>query len=197
MIVLCHPYERSFCRAIAQELDAAMRTRADTGPPDGPEPPVFHDLYAERPDPVLTGAEIARRFSMDEQIQAYTDECTRTDLMCFVHPDWWSGPPALLKGWIERVFRPGVAYDWEGEDFGEKRHVPLFAGKRLAVFVTTDRAADDPPEPIEGFWRALADYCGMKLVRFTICTDLRHSGHRRRREWLRDARDWAQGVDDG
>ncbi len=197
MIVLCHPYERSFCRAIADELHAAMRRSGDGDPAEGDESSIFHDLYAEQPDPVLTGAEIARRFSLDEQIQAYTDECERTDLMCVVHPDWWSGPPALLKGWIERVFRPGVAYDWEGEEFSEKRHVPLFVAKRLAVFVTTDRPIDEPPEPIEGFWRALADYCGMQLVRFSVYTDLRHSGHRRRREWLEEARKWAKGDHNG
>ncbi len=190
MIVLCHPYERSFCHAIADQLRAAIST-------NGTPPPVFHDLYAERPDPVLTGAEIARRFSLDEQIQAYSDECVRTDLLCLVHPDWWSGPPALLKGWIERVFRPGIAYDWEGEEFAEKRHVPLFAGKTLAVFVTTDRAEADPPGPIEGFWRALADYSGMRLVRYALFADLRNSGHRQRRAWLEEARDWGTGGSSG
>ncbi len=154
----------------------------------------FHDLYAELPDPVLTGAEIARRFSLDDQIQRYSAEVADADWLWFVHPDWWSGPPALLKGWIERVFRPGIAYDWQGEEFTEKHHVGLLAGKNLAVFVTTDRGEDDPPMSIEGFWRDVAAYSGMHVTRFTLYPDLRRSGHRQRRMWLQEAREFAQGY---
>ena len=193
LIVLCHPYERSFCRAIA---DALRKDLAAAGVPAAGAVPtaVFHDLYAEHPDPVLTGAEIARRFSLDDQIQRYSTEVTNADRLWFVHPDWWSGPPALLKGWLERVFRPGIAYDWQGEEFTEKRHVPLLTGKDLAVFVTTDRDEDDPPFPIEGFWRDVAAYSGMQLTRYTVYPDLRRSGHRRRRMWLQEAREFAQGC---
>jgi NAD(P)H dehydrogenase (quinone) len=180
MVVLCHPYERSFCHAVAKAVT------------DGLSPAVLHDLYAEQPDPLLTGAEIARRFSMDEQIQAYSAEVARCDLLVVVHPDWWSGPPALLKGWIERVLRPGIAYDWEGPEFEEKHHVPLLTHTRLAVFVTTDRTNDRPPGPIEGFWRDVAEYSGMDLTEYTLYGDLRRSGHRQRREWLAEAREWAE-----
>ncbi|MFO7782032.1 MAG: NAD(P)H-dependent oxidoreductase [Spirochaetia bacterium] len=182
MIVLCHPFERSFCHAIAASVREGFST-AGGGTADA----VFHDLYAENPDPLLTGAEIARRFSLDEQIQTYTRELVAGDLLVIVHPDWWSAPPALLKGWLERVFRPGVAYDWQGEEFAEKHHVPLLRDKRLAVFVTSDRLPDDPPFPIEGFWRDVATYSGLTLDHYILYPDLHHSGHRQRRSWLRDA----------
>ncbi len=185
-IILCHPFERSYCHAIAQALvDGFRETGADAS---------SHDLYAEAPDPVLTGAEIARRYSLDEQIQRYTDEIVRTDVLAVVHPDWWSAPPALLKGWLERVLRPGIAYDWQGEEFEEKRHVPLLTDTRLGIFVTTDRETDRPPEPIEGFWLDVADYSGMELARYTVLADLRNSGHRQRRRWLAEAREWAKEV---
>jgi putative NADPH-quinone reductase len=180
MTLLCHPFERSFCRALA---DAAV-----AGASDGGAQTVFHDLYAEAPDPVLTGAEIARRFSLDDAIRGYSDEVIASDIITVVHPDWWSGPPALLKGWIERVMRPGVAYEWRGEEFTEKEHVPLLGGRRLVVLVTTDRTADDPPAPIEGFWRDVCAYCGLELARYTLYPDLRNSGIRQRRAWLADAR---------
>ncbi|MFW5716142.1 MAG: NAD(P)H-dependent oxidoreductase [Spirochaetota bacterium] len=186
LIVLCHPYENSFSHGIAQAL-ADETTGAGSRP-------IVHDLYAEEVDPVLSGAEIARGFSMDPMIQAFSDEVSRSDALFFVHPDWWSGPPALLKGWIERVLRPGVAYEWEGEEFTEKHHVPLLVGKRLAVFVTTDRAADDSPEPISGFWRDLAAYSGLELARFELFTDVRNSGHRQRRSWLDTVRITAREI---
>ena len=184
LVILCHPFERSFCHALAGTLVEGFGGAAGGGP-------ILHDLYAESPDPVLTGAEIARRFSLDEQIQAYSDELVSSDLIAVVHPDWWSAPPALLKGWIERVLRPGIAYDWEGEEFEEKHHVPLLTGRRLAVFVTTDREHDDPPTPIEGFWRDAAPYAGLELVRYSLYADMRHSGHRQRRAWLADVTEWA------
>lgn len=124
---------------------------------------------------------------MDDQIRAYSEEVSALDILGVVHPDWWSAPPGLLKGWLDRVFRPGIAYDWQGEEFTEKQHVPLLTGKRLFVFVTTDRAADDPPAPIEGFWRDVAAYSGMHLERYTLYSDLRNSGIRRRRAWLKEA----------
>lgn len=185
-VVLCHPFERSYSHSVAQALvDGFTDTGAEVS---------FHDLYAESPDPVLTGVEIARRYSLDEQIQGYSREIVRTDLLVFVHPDWWSGPPALLKGWLERVLRPGIAYDWEGEEFEEKKHVPLLTGTRLGAFVTTDRKADRLPKPIEGFWRDVADYSGMEFARYTVFADLRTSGHRQRRAWLGEAREWAKEV---
>ena len=189
MIVLCHPFERSFCHAVATSLHEGF-AEAQTGGADT----VFHDLYAENPDPLLTGAEIARRFSLDEQIQMYTRELVASDTLAIVHPDWWSAPPALLKGWLERVFRPGVAYDWQGEEFTEKHHVPLLGDKRLAVFVTSDRLSDDPPRPIEGFWRDVASYSGLTLDHYVLYSDLHHSGHRQRRSWLRDAATFAKEI---
>lgn len=187
LVVLCHPFERSYCHAIA---DALVEGAGASTPADGSRP-VCHDLYAEGVDPVLTGAEIARRFSLDDRIQAYSEEVRTAGAVCIVHPDWWSAPPALLKGWIERVFRPGIAYDWQGEEFEEKHHVPLLTGTRLAVFVTTDRPADDPPKAIEAFWRDAAAYSGMELIRYTLFPDLRHSGYRTRRAWLADVRAFA------
>lgn len=185
-ILLCHPFERSYCHAIAQAL-------AD-GFGDAGATVAFHDLYAESPDPLLTGSEIARRYSLDEQIQRYSDEVVRTDLLAVVHPDWWSAAPALLKGWLERVLRPGIAYEWEGEEFEDKHHVPLLTDTRLGVFVTTDRGDDRPPKPIEGFWHDVADYSGMELARYTVFADLRNSGHRQRRVWLRETHEWAKEV---
>ncbi|MFP4377123.1 MAG: NAD(P)H-dependent oxidoreductase [Spirochaetales bacterium] len=180
-IVLCHPFDRSFCKAVAAELrTAAVEAGATVH---------FHDLYAEAPDPLLTGAEIARRFSSDDQIQAYSREIESCDLLLVVHPDWWSAPPALLKGWLERVFRPGVAYEWQGEEFQEKEHVPLLTSIKALFYVTTDRQAASLPEAIELFWQDACSYSGMEYLGVTFYPDLRRSTHRGRRAWLREAQE--------
>ena len=176
LVILCHPFDNSFCHAIAAELQSVLEARGVSV--------IRHDLYAEGPDPVLTGAEIARRLSLDEQIQRYSSEVQKAGLVAFVHPDWWSGPPALLKGFIERVFRPGVAYDWVGPEFEEKHHAPLLTGTAALVFVTTDRADSDPPRAIDAFWSDVCEYSGMKRAGGRIYHDVRRSTHRARRRWL-------------
>jgi len=59
-----------------------------------------------------------------------------------VHPTWWGQPPAILKGWIDRVIRPGVAYRFREGDAGEGIPDGLPAAKAALVFTTSDT----PPE---------------------------------------------------
>ena len=75
-----------------------------------------------------------------------------------VHPDWWGGPPAVLKGWLDRVLRPGTAYEYEGEVPEARSVVGLLEGRKALTVITGD--ADDPG-PLEGFWKErIWGYCG-------------------------------------
>lgn len=176
--IVCHPFDRSFTHALANRAEEIARAVV---------PVVRHDLYAEEFDPVLSGAEIARRFSSDDQVQLYSRELQTASGYLFFHPDWWSGPPALLKGWIDRVMRPGVAYDWEGEELEEKVHTPLLAGRRAMVFVTTESQDNDGPAAIMAFWRGVCAFSGIELEAMHTYPDLRHSSMRQRRQWLNEA----------
>ena len=176
IVVVCHPNERSFCHAISQE---AARVLEATG-----RSVIAHDLYAEAPDPVLSGAEIARRASIDPEIQRYAAEVHDAGTLVIVHPDWWGGPPALLKGWVDRVFRPGVAYDWDGAEFEEKSHVPLLGHVDLHVFVTSDRDEDEPIDPVSSVWKEVSRYSGMPLRSVTVFSRMRERGIRTRRAFL-------------
>ena len=178
VIVLCHPFERSFCHALAETAEAASRAA-------GGEPTV-HDLYAEGADPVLTGAEIARRFSLDDQIQGYSSEIAAANTLIVIHPDWWSSPPAVLKGWMERVLRPGVAYDWQGEEFEENEYLPTLTHVHLKAPVTTAKRPEALPEAISLFWKDACSYSGMQDNGVRFFADMRHSSHRQRRAWLKE-----------
>ena len=176
IVVVCHPNERSFCHAIAGE---AARTLEAAGCEV-----MTHDLYVEAPDPVLSGAEIARRTPIDPQIQRYAAEIHDAATLVIVHPDWWGGPPALLKGWVDRVFRPGVAYDWDGAEFEEKSHSPLLAHVGLHVFVTSDRDDDEPIETVSNVWKEVSRYSGMLLRTLRVFSRMRERGIRTRRAYL-------------
>src|SRR5208337_1188435 len=119
--LLCNPRPASFNRALA---DRARESLAAAG-----HEVLFHDLYAENFDPVLDSAELARGFSLDPLVQSHCRQLAEADGLLIVHPDWWGQPPALLKGWIDRVLRQGIAYDLDGAEFSEKAWTPLLAGK--------------------------------------------------------------------
>ncbi len=184
LVILCHPAANSFNHEIAR---VAMQGLDRVG-----VEAIYHDLYRESFDPVLAEEEIRRRFSFDEKVQAYSREVTKADGYFFVHPDWWGMPPALLKGWLDRVFRPGVAYDYEGQEFVKKERVPLLVGKRGFVVCTTERVDRDGSDggsggahPVEALWReAIFEFCGITEVSVRVLDNLRTTTLRRRRAWL-------------
>ncbi len=154
LIILCHPGRASFNHAAAA---VTRRTLEELG-----HTVVFHDLYAEGFNPVLSAAELLRRYSLDETVQTHTRELEESAGLVILHPDWWGQPPAVLKGWIDRVFRPGIAYEFEGAEFSQKSKVNLLAGKRGLVLCTTDSTDEESARRLQRLWNeSILGYCGM------------------------------------
>ncbi len=176
LLILCHPVPGSFTHAAAEAARSAL---ADLG-----HSVILHDLYAEGFDPVLSAPELARRYSLDETIQAHSRDLEQSDGLLVFHPDWWGQPPAMLKGWVDRVFRPGLAYELEGGEFEEKSKVPLLAGKRGLVFCSSDSKDAGSIRRLEDLWtRGVFDYCGMKGT-CTVFSDMHRASPAVRREHL-------------
>jgi NAD(P)H dehydrogenase (quinone) len=133
LLILCHPLEGSFNHAVARRAGESL---AGAG-----HRVLFHDLYKEGFDPVMPGPEFRRGVSFDEQVVRHTEELASAGGLVFVHPEWWGQPPALLKGWVDRVLRPGVAYEPADEELPDRKPAPLLAGKTALVFATRDEAA--------------------------------------------------------
>ena len=98
----------------------------------------LHDLYAMQFQPVLTPDEWSGY--LDEPAnRAPVAEAVRDlewcDTLIFVYPTWWYGLPALLKGWLDRVLLPGVAFEMPRAD-GETIRPGLHHIRRLGVFTT-------------------------------------------------------------
>ncbi len=153
------------------------------------------DLYQDHAksgfDPILTQEEIQRRFSFDDTVLGYSREIRNADAYVFVHPDWWGMPPALLKGWLDRVLRPGIAYDYDGPEFLPKKRIPLLGDKRAMVLCTTDARKEDmgstpeSPHPIQALWRvSILGYCGIPDVRVEVFWNVHDSTLRERRRWI-------------
>jgi putative NADPH-quinone reductase len=176
LILLAHPNSSSFNHALAGEVRDALH---------GEGVPVrFHDLYAEQFDPVMTADEFRRKFSFDTTIQAFVQEVHAARLLVFVHPDWWGQPPAILKGWIDRVFRPGVAYEYEGEEFVTKEKVPLLTDRRALVVITSEASALELETTVHLWRRKIFEFCGVMEDQILVMPHLRNSTHRQRKDFL-------------
>ena len=110
-VILAHPRPGSFNHAIADEAAALLRKSGHTV--------TIHDLYQEQFDPLLPYSEISRDAPLPPAIALHCREIAEADGIIFVHPDWWGMPPAILKGWVDRVLRVDVAYRFEEGDSGE------------------------------------------------------------------------------
>lgn len=125
LAVYAHPSVKSFNRAI---LDVVLEEAGAKG-----HECAVRDLYAENFRPVLTEAdmETVSRGKIPADIKDMQAAVARAEVVFFIHPIWWFGCPAILKGWVDRVFSYGFAY---GHDSRGVR--PLLAGKKAAIINT-------------------------------------------------------------
>jgi NAD(P)H dehydrogenase (quinone) len=98
-IILAHPKAGSLNHAIAAKAQAVLKENGHAVN--------LRDLYAEGFDPVMPEAEIAPSGGIPPQIEAHCREIAAAEGIIVVHPNWWGQPPAILKGWVDRVLRAG------------------------------------------------------------------------------------------
>jgi NAD(P)H dehydrogenase (quinone) len=188
--VLCHPRPGSFNLTLAAAAQESLRSLGHEV--------IMHDLYKEGFDPVLGAPELARSFSLDPLVQVHCRELAACDGLLIFHPDWWGQPPAVLKGWLDRVFRQGVAYDLDG-DAEEKDWTPLLKGKKGLVFCTSDARDDQIPRTLETLWTdVILGRCGMQAECHVI-RDMRRIDTAARKAWLESMletiRDWFPSIE--
>lgn len=157
-IILAHPDTASFNHAIAHKVLAAVQANGHTG--------FFHDLYHEKFDPLLPAVEFARNAVLPPAIQRHCNEIAMADGIVIVHPNWWGQPPAILKGWVDRVIRPGVAYEFLEGDAGDGIPRGLLKARSVMVFNTSNtksqRERDVFGDPLETIWKnCVFGLCGV------------------------------------
>ena len=184
-IILAHPNPESFNHAIA-------RTAAETLRQNGHQV-VLHDLCQEQFPPLLPAAELQPKARLDPVIAGHCREIIRAGGIIIVHPNWWGMPPAILKGWIDRVLRMEIAYRFVANDKGEGVPVGLLKAGAAVVFNTAntpdDRERDVFGDPLETLWKkCVFDLCGVKNVHRRNFTVVITSTPEQRAEWLEEVR---------
>ena len=181
LVVVGHPAPGSFNRAIA---DAIREAWAAAGCEVR-----FHDLVEEGFDPRLTPEEARGKASADPLVHRHIAELRDSALLAVVHPNCWGAPPAIVKGWIDRVFAPDAAYGFaKGVDQGD---VPVgLLTIKAALIINTgntplDREHDAFGDPLERMWRdCILRYCGVRHVMRSLFGVIATSSPDERRAWL-------------
>jgi putative NADPH-quinone reductase len=185
-VILAHPRAGSLNHAIAETVVTTLRESGYVV--------TLHDLYAEKFDPLLFGPEIHRDAPLPLLIEEHCREIAAADGVVIVHPNWWGMPPAILKGWIDRVLRPGVAYRFAETDSGEGIPTGLLKAKAFVIFNTSNTPATREQEvfgdPLERIWKdCIVSFCGVPGFYRKMFGIVVTSTEEQREAWLCEVRE--------
>jgi len=136
-------------------------------------------------DPILKGGRIDTG-QLEPDIQKAQQSIKKADHLVFVFPIWWGTYPALLKGFIDRTFLSGFAYEY---DKSTKKLNKLLKGKTARLVVTMDTpswyyALFYKNLGIRALKQGLLQYCGVTPVKTTVFSPVRTSTQEQRKSWL-------------
>ena len=189
-VILAHPDDHSLNHAIAATtVDALCQSGHEVR---------FHDLYEERFDPLLVSRELPAGASLPPDIRRHCDEIAEADGIIIIHPNWWGQPPAILKGWIDRVIRPGVAYEFLEGDGGQGVPHGLLQARQAVVFNTSNtepgREMRVFGDPLETLWKnCIFSLCGVNNFYRRTFNVVVLSTETQRKEWLAEVRQTITG----
>jgi NAD(P)H dehydrogenase (quinone) len=161
LVVYAHPYPKSFNHAVLESFTQGLRSKGHAVE--------ILDLYAQGFSPLLTAGDLVslQGGKVPADIQAEQARVSKAEGLAFIYPLWWSSMPAILKGWIDRVFSLGFAYD-----FGEQGPLGLLK-HRKALLITTC-GADQAHMEESGIHKAIQVTTDMGIFAFTGIHDIRH-----------------------
>ena len=185
LIILGHPDSGSLNHAIAHAIRGDLL--------DDGHDVMFHDLYAEGFPPLLPADEIPESGKIEQVIGIHCDELSSADVIIIIHPNWWGQPPAILKGWIDRVFRPGIAYRFDEGDEGEGIPIGLLNASTAIVINTSNTQAEREHtafgDPLDSIWRrCIFDLCGVTNFHRRMFSVVVTSTMEQRMDWIEESK---------
>ncbi|WP_391573177.1 NAD(P)H-dependent oxidoreductase [Cohnella sp.] len=181
LVISGHPNPDSFCSALSRAYaEGAIGSRAEVR---------LIDLSATSFDPHLKYG-YRRRTELEPALVEAQEAIRWADHLVFAYPTWWGAMPAILKGFIDRVFLPGFAFKYrDNSPLWDK----LLLGKTARLIVTMDtpswynrfiykRAGHGVMK------RNILQFYGIKPVRITELTPIKDSTDAQRAAWLEQAR---------
>ena len=155
-VIVAHPHADSFTMTVATAYCDAVTAQGQVA--------VLRDLYNIGFDPVLRAPErpSAAAFTPALDVKAELDALHGSDIFVLVYPIWFGSPPAMIKGYIERVFGSGFSEPVSGRHLLRPTH-PLLGGKHLLSFSSSGSTKQWLEE--QGAWASLQTLFGGYLAR--------------------------------
>ncbi len=129
LIVTTHPLPNSLCKLLTDQVINKLNSLGHDV--------TIEDLYDQKFEPALTVEERESYYSDKYELSNVADQTNRlqeAEVLVLLFPTWWFSFPAMLKGWFDRVWGPGVAYD-HASDFGPIK--PRLNNLKKVLVITT------------------------------------------------------------
>jgi len=160
LVVYTHPNPKSFDHAVLEKFTKGLK--------DGGHSCEIADLYAIGFDPCFKSGDFAQFTGgeMPKDVLEQQEKAANAGALVFIYPVWWWGYPAILKGWIDRVFSDGFAY--KSTETGGLEG--LLKSKKVLLISTTmgeeeHYKSSGIEDAIKGIDRAIFTYmCGIQNV---------------------------------
>lgn len=184
LVIVAHPYSKSFGKGIADTIEKEVVS-------NGSEVRV-RDLYEIGFDPVLKGSDLLnlQNGNYAEDIKVEQEHIKWADIITFVYPVWWAGLPAMLKGYVDRVFANGFAFA-----NGETGPYGLLTDKKAILFSTTGF----PNEVYQTIGmhksmeqtsdEAIFKFCGVEIIKHVFFGAIPFSAEENRAQYLEDVKE--------
>jgi putative NADPH-quinone reductase len=179
LVIDAHPDQSSLCSALASSYAGAARRNG-------------HDVSVQSLrelsfDPLLRHG-YKKPQPLEPALVDAQERITSAEHLVFAYPTWWGAPPALLKGFLDRVLLPGFAFKFHASG---TRWDKLLAGRTARLLVTMDFPAwyyrwlvGAPGD--KAMAKSTLGFCGIAPVRISHFGTVRGSSPAQRERWLRD-----------
>lgn len=185
LIILGHPDKNSFNHGIAWVCKSQLVNNGYDI--------FFHDLYEEQFNPVLYLNPENESVSDSKNIEQHIFDLKNCNGIIIIHPNWWGQPPAIIKGWLDRVLLRNVAYKFEETQDGGQIPVGLLKAKTALVINTsnTDEEMEKSiyNDPLETLWKKrVFQFCGITSFERKNFSVVKDSTEAIRDKWLAETR---------
>ncbi len=176
VIINGHPDKNSFCTSLAEQYKKGADLSADCK---------LINLIDLNFSPVLEYG-YRTRTDLEPDLQNMWDLISKANHLVFIYQNWWGTYPALLKGFIDRVFLPGFAFEYQNKSPFPKK---LLTGKTARLIVTTDTpnwyySLIYKKPGHNSMRKSILGFCGIKPVRISTIGPIKNSSKTQRIKWL-------------
>jgi NAD(P)H dehydrogenase (quinone) len=183
LIIYAHPNPKSFNHAILETISGELKKRKKDFK--------VRDLYKIGFNPVLSTKDLSaiEQGAVPKDIKKEQNYISKADTLIFIFPIWWSSMPAMLKGYIDRVFSLKFAYD-----ITEDGVIGLLKGKK-AFLISTTGASKEDNEKMGAFKMmnmsmdmAIFQFSGMKVIGHKYFSSVQDVSQQDRKKMLKELR---------